>query len=106
MMIGVNVIFSPCFSWKLFLTLFLHRTTLVISASTNEVTCGEVCTEFTMWSAISFLMRSISMISSPADGVILGVAVAAGAFGAAAGAAAGVAAGAGAAAGAVRPPSR
>src|SRR5690606_4227358 len=40
-------------------------TILVTSASKKEVTCADVFTLLVMWSAIIFLMRSISTISSP-----------------------------------------
>src|SRR5210317_1163338 len=95
MMIGVNVIFSPCFFWNSFFMRLRQRTTFVISASTKLVTCGEVCTEFTIWSAMSFLMRSISIISSPSPIFIAG----AEGLGATAGAALTGAVGAGLAAG-------
>ena len=40
---GVKVIFSPSFFSNVLFTLSRHCTTLVTSASINEVTCGEVC---------------------------------------------------------------
>ncbi len=64
---GVNVSFSPNFSRNLFLFLFLHKTKFVTSASTKEVTCGDVCTESTMCLAISLRIRSISTTSYPPE---------------------------------------
>src|SRR5690554_939308 len=69
---GVNVKFSPSLFLKSALILFLQFQMLVTSASTNEVTCGEVCFERTMCSEINFLILSISMISSPSIVGILG----------------------------------
>ena len=62
--IGVKVSFSFSRFSNVLFTRSLQRTTLVTSASTKEVTCGEVCLLITMCSAISLRMRSISIISS------------------------------------------
>lgn len=42
-----------------------HFTNFVISTSTRVVTCGEVCLDITMWSAIIRRTRSISFTSIP-----------------------------------------
>ena len=62
--IGVKVRFSPSFCLNLPFHFSLHCTILVTSASTYEVTCGDVCTDFTICSAISLRIRSISIIST------------------------------------------
>ena len=91
-MSGVNVSFSPNFSWKAFLLALRHCTRLVTSASTNEVTWGLVWTLRTMWSAIILRIRSISTMSwAPSTLVAAGAALATGAR---AGTGAGLAAGA------------
>ncbi len=86
---GVKVIFSPSRFSKAFFTLLRQSTRLVTSASTKLVTWGLMCLLITMWSAISFRMRSISISSSPGPALMLGAtgaALAAMAVGAVAGA--------------------
>src|SRR5690606_19757235 len=69
---GIKVSFSPYFFSNLSLYLFLHNTRFVTSASTIEVTCGEICFDNTIFSAISLRIRSISTTSSPSQALTSG----------------------------------
>jgi hypothetical protein len=65
--IGVNVIRVPSLFSNSSFTRFLQYTMLVTSASVKLVTCGLVCTLFTMCLAISLRIRSISTNSVTPD---------------------------------------
>ena len=83
MIIGVKVIFCPSLALKSSLTEFLQFTIFVISASTNDVICAEVDLDIVIWAEISFLILSISIIStSPVFAIGVGEGLGASVFGA------------------------